>query len=86
MTPGTDGGSVVRITFANDAAGVRQAISMSLSQKATASDAPLERDRRVDLTFLLVLVCIVVALILASAFFSPVTLDAPGADVFLVGP
>jgi hypothetical protein len=61
---------------------------MSLSEKAAANKISLARSRQtpVGLAFPLVLVCFALALILASAIFSPAALDPPGAESFLIGP
>jgi hypothetical protein len=61
---------------------------MSLSEKAAANKISLARSHQtpVGFAFPLLLVCIALALILASATFSPVALDPPGAESFLIGP
>lgn len=61
---------------------------MSLSEKAAANDVSLARSNHPSASFAfpLVLVCIALALILASAVFSPITLEAPGAESLLIGP
>ena len=61
---------------------------MSLSEKAASNGISFAHSHHASsgFAFPLVLVCVALALILVSAVFSPVTLDAPGAESFLVGP
>jgi hypothetical protein len=62
---------------------------MSLSEKAVSNGISLAHSHRASagFAFPLVLVCVALALVLASALFSPVTLDVPGAaESFLIGP
>jgi hypothetical protein len=59
---------------------------MSLSEKAAANSLARSHQRPVSLAFLLLLVCVALALILAFGMFSPIALDPPGAESFLVGP
>jgi hypothetical protein len=60
---------------------------MSLSDKA-AHGISLVRLHQPSsgFAFPLVLVCVALALIIVSAVFFPVTLEAPGAESVLVGP
>ena len=59
---------------------------MSLSEKAAANSLAHSHQRPAGLAFPLVLVCVALALVLVSAVYSPVTLDPPGVESFLVGP
>jgi hypothetical protein len=61
---------------------------MSLSEKAASNGIALPRSRHAptNFAFPLMLVCFALALILVSAVFSPVTLQAPGNESFLIGP
>jgi hypothetical protein len=63
--------------------------AMSLSEKAISHQISLARSERppMAIAFPLALVCVALVLILVSAIFSPIGLDAPGAaESFLVGP
>jgi hypothetical protein len=61
---------------------------MSLSEKAAANKISLARSHQatVGVVFPLLLVCVALAIILASAISYPVALDPPGAESLLIGP
>ena len=61
---------------------------MSLSPDAISREVQLRHldAAQASFAFPLILVCVALALILISAVFSPVNLETPGIESFLVGP
>jgi hypothetical protein len=61
---------------------------MSLSPDTTSSVGQARRRDATQTTFVfpMILFCVALALILISAVFSPITLETPGIESFLVGP
>jgi hypothetical protein len=61
---------------------------MSLSPDAISREVQVSQlnATQASFAFPLILVCVALALVLISAVFSPVTLETPGIEGFLVGP
>jgi hypothetical protein len=61
---------------------------MSLSPDAISREVQVSQlnATQASFAFPLILVCVALALVLISAVFSPVTLETPGIESFLVGP
>jgi hypothetical protein len=59
---------------------------VSISPDAISREAQVSQTGQASFAFPLFLVCVALILILISAAFSPVTVETPGIESFLVGP